>query len=236
MNEPGGRLAGRSALITGASRGIGAAVARRFAGEGAHVVLIARTQGGLEEVDDAIRTAGGTATLIVQDLTRFEMVDTLGPALLDRLGGLDIFVGAAATLGTLTPIGHPSPETWQAVFDLNLTANWRLMRTLEPLLRRSQAGKAILVTCGIAREPTAFWAAYAASKAGLEMLTRTWAAENRRSHLQINLIDPGPVATSLRAAAFPGEDTSTLRTPADVAGVFVDLAAEPAANPGSLDA
>ena len=181
MSDNPGRLAGRTALVTGASRGIGAGVARRFAAEGAQVILIARTRGGLEEVDDAIRDSGGSATLIVQDLTQYDQVDQLGPALLDRFGSLDIFVGAAATLGVLTPLGHLSPETWQHVFDLNVTANWRLMRTLEPLLRRSPAGRAILVTCSIAREPTAFWGPYAASKAALESLARTWAAENRRN-------------------------------------------------------
>lgn len=234
MSDNPGRLAGRTALVTGASRGIGAGVARRFAAEGAQVILIARTRGGLEEVDDAIRDSGGSATLIVQDLTQYDQVDQLGPALLDRFGSLDIFVGAAATLGVLTPLGHLSPETWQHVFDLNVTANWRLMRTLEPLLRRSPAGRAILVTCSIAREPTAFWGPYAASKAALESLARTWAAENRRTELKINLLDPGPVATALRATAFPGEDPSALPTPDDAAEAFVDLAAADCARNADL--
>ncbi len=218
------RLAERIALVTGASRGIGAAVAVRFAAEGAHVVLVARTVGGLEDTDDAIKAAGGKATLISLDLTDFERVDALGPSLLKRFGRLDIFVGAAGILGTLSPVGHITPEVWRAVIDTNLTANWRLVRTLEPLLKRSDAGRAIFVTADVARAPKAFWGAYGAAKAGLEAFARSWAAESEKSSLRVNLIDPGPVATALRARAYPGEDTATLRRPEDVTAAFVDLA------------
>ena len=230
----GNRLAERIALVTGASRGIGAAVALRFAAEGAHVVLVARTIGGLEDADDAIRAAGGQATLITLDLVDFERVDALGPSLLQRFGRLDIFVGAAGILGTLSPLGHITPEVWRSVIDVNLTANWRLVRTLEPLLKRSDAGRAIFVTADVARAPRAFWGAYGAAKAGLEAMARSWAAESENSSLKVNVIDPGPVATALRARAYPGEDAASLRRPEDVAAAFVDLATAECADTGQI--
>ena len=217
-------LHGRIALITGASRGIGAAVATRFAREGAHVVLVARTVGGLEEVDDQIKRAGGDATLVPCDLRHSDKIDMLGPAILERFGKLDIFVGNAAILGGLMPLGHYDPTEWQEVMAVNLHANWRLSRILDPLLRRSDAGRAILVTCEIARAPRAYWGAYAVSKAGLEALARTWAAETARSNLCVNLLDPGPAATRLRALAYPGEDRTKLPHPEDVTNRFVELA------------
>jgi NAD(P)-dependent dehydrogenase (short-subunit alcohol dehydrogenase family) len=152
-----GALAGRAALITGASRGVGAAVAKRFAAEGAHVILLARTVGGLEEVDDAIKAAGGRATLVPCDLTEFERIDTLGPALLERFDKLDILVGNAGALGEMTPLTHYDAKAWHEVFDVNVHANWRLIRTLDPLLRRSDAGRAIMVTSRAASNPRAFW-------------------------------------------------------------------------------
>ena len=172
-NEQKGRLAGRLALITGASRGIGAAVARRFAAEGAQVMLTARTIGGLEEVDDEIRRAGGLpATLVPLDLREPDKIDALGPSLLERYGRLDVLVGNAAILGTLSPLAHGDPATWQAVMDINLNANFRLVRSLDPLLRRSEAGRVIFVTSGAAARPIAYWGAYAASKAALEKIGR----------------------------------------------------------------
>ncbi len=230
----GGSLAGRVALLTGASRGIGAAVARRFAAEGAHVMLIARTVGGLEEVDDAIRAEGGSATLVPLDLTDFGRIDALGPSLLQRFQRLDVLVAAAGLLGTLSPLGHVEPAVWRSVIDVNLTANWRLIRILDPLLRRSDAGRAIFVTAEVARAPRAYWGPYAAAKAALEALALTWASESAKSSLRVNLVDPGPVATALRAQAYPGEDASLLRRPDEITGAFVDLAAAKCTDNGRL--
>ncbi len=217
-------LTGRVALITGASRGIGAAVAKRFAAEGAHVILIARTVGGLEEVDDTIKAAGGQATLVPCDLTDFEAIDTLGPALIERFEKLDIFVGDAGVLGEMTPLTHYDAKSWHDVFDVNVHANWRLIRTLDPLLRRSDAGRAILVTSGAAANPRAFWGAYAITKAAVETMAKIWASELENSNVRVNLLNPGATRTSMRAAAFPGEDPETLKTPDDIASRFVELA------------
>jgi NAD(P)-dependent dehydrogenase (short-subunit alcohol dehydrogenase family) len=229
-----GALAGRIALITGASRGIGRAVALRFAEEGAHVILIARTVGGLEEVDDAIKEAGGQATLVPCDLTDFEAVDTLGPALLERFDKLDIFVGNAGALGEMTPLTHYDAKAWHNVFDVNVHANWRLIRTLEPLLRRSDAGRAILVTSGAAANPRAFWGAYAVTKAAVETLAKVWASELENTDVRVNILNPGATRTGMRAAAFPGEDPETLKTPADIAGRFVELASPDWTGHGEL--
>ncbi|MDJ0937046.1 MAG: SDR family NAD(P)-dependent oxidoreductase [Kiloniellales bacterium] len=220
-----GRLEGRLALITGASRGIGAAVARRFAAEGAQVVLSARTVGGLEEVDDQIRQAGGKpATLVPLDLRDFDKIDALGASLFERFGKLDVLVGNAGTLGTLSPLGHGDPATWQAVIDVNLTANFRLIRSLDPLLRRSDAGRAIFVTSGAAARPIPYWGAYATSKAALEMLVGIYAAETAKATVRVNLIDPGVVRTIMRAQAFPGEDPESLKPPEAITDAFVELA------------
>ena len=221
----GGRLAGRVALITGASRGIGAAVARRFAGEGAHLVLVARTVGGLEEIDDAVCAVGGSATLVPLDLRDFAAIDRLGGAIAERHGRLDVLVGNAATLGGLRPMGHFEVDTWDRVFALNVTANWRLIRGFDALLRASDAGRAIFVTSGAARANVAYWGAYAASKAALEAIVLTYAAELTRTGVRANLLDPGTVRTRLRAEAMPGEDPMTLPHPDEIAGAFVDLAA-----------
>ncbi len=221
------RLAGRIALITGASRGIGAAVARRFAAEGARLVLAARTQGGLEETDDAVRAAGGEATLVPLDLAETETIDHLGAAIHERFGRLDVLVGNAAILGGLGPLAHADPETWDRVVALNLTANWRLIRSLDPLLRASDSGRGIFVTSGAPRAAIPYWGPYAVSKAALEMLVRTYAAEVAKTAIRVNLIDPGAVRTGMRAEAMPGEDPMTLPHPDDIAGAFVDLA-EPA--------
>jgi len=217
------RLAGKVALITGASRGIGAAVAERFAREGAHVVLAARTVGGLEEVDDAVRAAGGSATLAPVDLRDFIKIDELAAALFDRWGRLDILVGNAAEFGTFSPLGHIDPPTWAEVMDLNLTANWRLIRAMDPLLRAAPAGRAIFVTSGVARGVFPYWGPYAVSKAGLEMLVKIYAGEITKTRVRANLIDPGVVRTRLRARAFPGEDPSRLLPPERVTDAFLDL-------------
>ena len=220
------RLSGRIALVTGASRGIGRAVARRFAAEGARLILVARTSGGLEEVDDEVRNAGGEPAMLVPlDLCQGDLVDQLGAALHERFGHLDILVGNAAMLGGLRPVGHYPPDVWENVIALNLTANWRLIRSLDPLLRLSTAGRAMFVTSGVTEgTPPAYWGAYTASKAALEALVRTYAAELKRTDLKVNVIDPGASATNMRAEAFPGEDPNTLATPDEITELFVALA------------
>jgi len=228
------RLVGRIAVVTGASRGIGAAVARRFAAEGAHVVLVARTVGGLEEVDDAVRAAGGAATLVPLDLADLDRIDPLGPALYERFKKLDILVGNAGLLGTLGPLSHHDAKLWDDVFKVNVTANWRLIRTLEPLLRLSDAGRAIFVTSGAAQMAQAYWGAYATAKAALEAMVKTWAAELAKTTIRVNLLSPGPIRTAMRAEAFPGEDPLSLRPPEAILQSFVDLAAPDCARHGEI--
>ncbi|MGZ9107212.1 MAG: SDR family NAD(P)-dependent oxidoreductase [Micavibrio sp.] len=217
-------LVGRVALITGASRGIGAAVAKAYADAGAHVVLTARNTKALEALDDEIRGSGGTATLIPLDLLDHDKIDTLGPALAEKFGRLDIFVGNAGMLGTLGPLGHAKANEWDRVINLNLTANFRLIRTLDPLLRASDAGRVILVTSGAAEGYRAYWGAYAVSKAGLEALARSYKAETDKTNIRVNLLDPGRVRTTMRAEAFPGEDPQTLQTPDEIVDAFLRLA------------
>ncbi|MGE0734705.1 MAG: SDR family NAD(P)-dependent oxidoreductase [Alphaproteobacteria bacterium] len=224
MTTAGAQLQGRVALITGASRGIGAAVAKRFAQEGAHVILTARTVGGLEEVDDAIQAAGGAATLVPLDLRESAKIDELAAAIAQRWGKLDILVGNAGILGELTPLTHMDPPLWQSVLDINVTANWRLLRATDGLLRASAAGRAIFVTSGAARGVYPYWGAYAVSKAALEMMIKTYAAEVDKTNIRANIVDPGAVRTGMRAQAFPGEDPGTLPAPEQITDIFVDLA------------
>jgi len=220
-----GRLAGKIALITGASRGIGAAVALRFAAEGAHVVLVARTVGGLEEVDDAVRAQGGSATLVPIDLRDFAKIDELGAVLYQRYGRLDALVGNAAEFGHMAPLGHIDPKLWGDIIDLDLTANWRLIRAMDPLLRRAPAGRAIFVTSRLGRDALPYYGAYAVAKAGLETLVRLYAGEVAAlTNVRANLIDPGVARTRLRAAIYPGEDPDTVPPPEQVTDVFVELA------------
>jgi NAD(P)-dependent dehydrogenase (short-subunit alcohol dehydrogenase family) len=222
-SEKRGLLEGKIALVTGASRGIGAAVAVRFAVEGAHVVLAARTVGGLEEVDDGVRAAGGSATLVPFDLRDFVKIDELAARILDRWGRLDILVGNAAEFGVFSPLGHIHPATWSEVIDLNLTANWRLIRAMDPLLRAAPAGRAIFVTSGVARGVFPYWGPYAVSKVGLEMLVKIYAGEIAKTRVRANLIDPGVVRSRLRARAFPGEDPARLPPPESVTDAFLRL-------------
>jgi len=219
-----GRLAGKIALITGASRGIGAAVAESFAREGAHVVLAARTVGGLEETDDRVRAAGGTATLVPLDLRDFIKLDELAAALYQRYGRLDILVGNAGEFGVFTPLPHMEPAVWSEVLELNLTANWRLIRAMDPLLRAAEHGRAIFVTTQLARQPLPYYGAYAVSKAGLETLVKIYAGELGRTRVRVNLIDPGNLRTRLRARIFPGEKPETVPPPESVADAFIELA------------
>lgn len=219
-----GRLEGRVALITGASRGIGRAVALRFAAEGCHPILVARTQGALEELDDEIRTMGGNATLVPTDLTEFDAIDRMGAAIFERFGRLDVLVGNAGILGTLGPLAHGDLKMWDTVMALNVTANWRLIRSFDPLLRASDAGRAIFVTSAAAAATRAYWSAYAVSKAALEAMVRTYAADMDNSTVKVNMIDPGATRTGIRAEAYPGEDPETLKMPDTITGLFVDLA------------
>lgn len=232
-------LQGRIALVTGASRGIGAAAAVELARLGAHVVITARTQGGLEETDDAIRAAapGGReagATLLPLDLRDGEQVDAIGPSLFARFHGLDILVSCAAVLGRLTPTPHILPADWDEVLAVNFSAPQRLIRSCGPLLTASDAGRAVFVTDRRAREPLAYWGAYGATKAAMEHLVLTWADEIRQSRLHVNLFQPGPVATRLRRTAMPGEDVSALLRPSDVAPALAGLCLPDEARHGEV--
>jgi NAD(P)-dependent dehydrogenase (short-subunit alcohol dehydrogenase family) len=216
-------LKDRLALVTGASRGIGRAIALALARNGAHVVVTARTVGGLEELDDEIRAEGGKATLLELDLRRGDKVDQLGPTLFQRWGKLDIFIGNAGILGPLSPLHHVTEDAWNAVLDVNLSANWRLIRTLDPLLKRSDAGRAVFLTSSASSGKYAYWGPYAVAKAGLEALVKTYANEVADSPVRVNLVNPGAMRTQMRAKAFPGEDPKTLPEPAELAPLFLEL-------------
>ena len=217
------RLKDRIALITGASRGIGAAVAKRYAAEGAHVICVARTTGGLEELDDEIRSLGGSATLIPLDLAKTEMIDGLAAPLFERFGRLDILVGNAGIFGRMTPLHQFPPNLWEEVFKVNVHANQRLIRAVHPLLFASDAGRAIFVTSSVSRDIRAYWGAYAASKAALDNMVLGYAKEVAQSNIRVNLVNPGGTQSKMRAEAFPGEDPKTLPKPEDITEVFVAL-------------
>jgi len=234
MDQPQQRLAGRLALVTGATRGIGRAVALAYAREGAHLILVGRTAGALEEVDDEIRALGGGATLLTLDLKRHDKIDALGPTIYQRWQKLDILVGNAGILGPLSPLGHVTAEAWDDVLQVNLTANWRLIRTLDPLLRTSDAGRAIFVSSGIAANPRAYWGCYGVSKAALEALVKTYAREVESTAVRVNLVNPGPTRTKMRALAYPGEDPASLKAPEDVVETFVRLAEPTCTDNGRL--
>jgi NAD(P)-dependent dehydrogenase (short-subunit alcohol dehydrogenase family) len=218
-------LKDRVALVTGASRGIGAALAVELSRLGAHCVLIARTQGGLEETDDAIRAATGrSATLLPFDLQKQEKeLDMIGPSIVERFGRLDILVHNAGVLNKLTPVAHIEPRDWAETVAVNMTAAWRLIRTCDPPLRASDAGRAVFVTTGRVLRPKAYWGMYGATKAGMEHLVQTWAQEVANTPLRVNLADPDVVATKMRAQAMPGEDPATLPRPEDIAPALAAL-------------
>ncbi|RWA73322.1 SDR family NAD(P)-dependent oxidoreductase [Mesorhizobium sp.] len=218
-------LSGRVALVTGASRGIGYFIARELAAAGAHVVAVARTVGGLEELDDQIKTDGrGQATLVPLDLADMAGIDRLGGAIHERWGKLDILVANAAILGVISPIGHVEAKTFEKVMTLNVTATWRLIRSVDPLLRLSDAGRAIIMSSNAAHSARAFWAPYAASKAAVETMMRSWAHETESLPLRVNAADPGATRTAMRAQAMPGEDPETLPHPSEIAKRIVPLA------------
>jgi len=216
-------LASRIALVTGASRGIGYATARALAKAGAHIVAVARTQGGLEELDDEIRREGGAATLVPLNLTDFDGIARLGAALHQRHGKLDILVGNAGVAGPSSPLGHIELKPWNDVIAVNVTANFQLIRCMEPLLRKSDAGRAVFVTANAARWASAYFGPYTASKAALEMLARTWAQETATTPIRVNLFNPGPTRTRMHAVVFPGIDPLTLDTPDQVAAFIVPM-------------
>ena len=216
-------LAGRVALVTGASRGIGRAAALALADAGAHVVAVARTVGGLEELDDAVKAKGGTATLVPLDLKDFAGIDRLGGALHERWGRLDMLLANAGLLGAITPLIHLEPRVWDDVMAVNVTANWRLIRSLDPLLRQSSAGRALFVTSGITRSCRPYWGAYSASKAALEALVRTYAGEVAQTRVKANLLAPGPLRTAMRAQAMPGENPASLKPPEALAPDIVHM-------------
>lgn len=228
-------LTDKYALITGASRGIGAAVAKGLAQAGAHVILLARTQGGLEEVDDEIRAAGGKATLIPMDLMKHEDTDKLGPSILERFGGLDILVGNAGMLGPLTPMHQVKPKEWEKVMRTNTMANLRLIQTLDPLLRASDAGRAVFTTAGdYAVSGMAYWGPYMASKAALNVMVKTWALETKRTNMKINLLYPGPTDTALLREAFPGNPKMDMKQPEDLVDSFLELVSPDCEKHGEL--
>ena len=228
-----GRLAGRVALVTGASRGIGRAVAVRFAREGAEVIAVARTQAALEELDDEIRAFGGKTSLVPADLTDFAVIDRMGAAVYERWGKLDVLVGNAGLLGVLSPLGHIDPQTWDQVLATNLTANWRLIRSFDPLLRTANAGRAIFVTSGVAGG-RAYWGSYAVAKGGLETLVKTYAAEVAKTAVRVNLIDPGATRTRMRAEAYPGEKPESVKPPEALVDTFLELALPECTRNGTL--
>jgi NAD(P)-dependent dehydrogenase (short-subunit alcohol dehydrogenase family) len=228
-------MAGRIAVVTGASRGIGRAVAKRFALEGAHVVAFARTQAALEELDDEVQAAGAAPLMLVaEDLTDSDKIDRIGAALYARFGRLDVLVGNAGYLGRLGPLGHMPPEMFQQVMDVNVTANWRLIRSLDPLLRQSEAGRALFVTSGVGHAARAYWGAYAVSKAALEMMVKVWAAELLKTNVKVNLINPGRTRTEMRREAYPGEDPATLPAPEAHGDAFVRLVSPDFQEHGTL--
>lgn len=228
------RFKDRLALVTGASRGLGRAMALALAQEGAHVIIAARSTGALEDLDDEIRAVGGTATIVKLDLRAHDRIDQLGPLIYQRWGKLDILVAAAGILGALSPLPHVTADAWNAVLDINLTANWRLIRTLDPLLKRSDAARVLLVTAEEARGDRAYWGPYAVAKAGVEVLARTYAAESANTNVRVNLLDPSPMRTGLRAKAFPGEDKDRNADPDDVARFALPLLLPDMTESGNL--
>lgn len=227
-------LTDRIALITGASRGIGAALALQLAEAGAHVVAVARTVGGLEELDDKIKAAAGSATLVPLDMKDSEGIARLALALNERYGRLDVLIGNAGLLTVPSPVGHIDPKDWDSVIAVNLTANWHLIRAFDPLLKAAAAGRAVFITSAVAYFARPYFALYAASKAALDQLVRTYAAECENTKVRVNLFSPGQTRTRMMATAFPGIDPETLPTPEDVAKAIVPLCLPACAESGKI--
>jgi NAD(P)-dependent dehydrogenase (short-subunit alcohol dehydrogenase family) len=220
MSKP---LKDKIALVTGASRGIGREAAKALAAAGAHVIALARTVGGLEDLDDEIQRAGGSATLVPLDLKDFEALDRLGASIFERWGRLDALFANAGVLGAISPLSHLEPKVFQELLDINVTANWRLIRSLDPLLKRSEAGRALFVSSGAARMHRPYWGGYAMAKAALESLALTYAAECAGTNVRVNILNPGPVRTTMRARAFPGEDPMSLPPPEALGPLIVEM-------------
>ncbi|MFS2152306.1 SDR family NAD(P)-dependent oxidoreductase [Rhizobium sp. Rhizsp42] len=227
-------LTGKVALVTGASRGIGYFTALELAKAGAHVVACARTVGGLEDLDDAIKAIGGSATLVPFDLADMNAIDALGASIFERWGKLDILVANAGVLGVISPIGHIEAKVFEKVMTINVTATWRLIRSVDPLLTRSEAGRAVILSSAAAHRCRPFWGAYSASKAAVEALARTWAGETQSTPLRVTSVDPGATRTAMRAQAVPGEDPETLPHPSEVAKAMMPLLAPDYTETGKL--
>ncbi|NEI69860.1 SDR family NAD(P)-dependent oxidoreductase [Rhizobium lusitanum] len=227
-------LKDKIALVTGASRGIGYFTALELAKAGAHVIACARTVGGLEELDDAIKAAGGSATLVPFDLADMNAIDALGASIFERWGKLDILLANAGVLGVISPIGHVEAKVFEKVMTINVTATWRLIRSVEPLLMRSDAGRAVILSSAAAHRCRPFWGPYSASKAAVEALARTWAGETQSTPLRITSIDPGATRTAMRAQAMPGEDPDTLPHPREVAQAILPLVGPDVTETGKL--
>jgi len=229
-------LKDRIALVTGASRGIGRAAALELARRGAHIIALSRpiSQAALEELDDEITELGGKCTIVPLDLRDGDGIDRLGALIYERWGRLDVLVANAGVLGTLTPLGHLDPKDWQELLDVNLTANWRLIRALDPILKLSKAGRAIFVSSADVGKNRPYWGGYTISKAALDALAMTYAAECEITNIKVNIVDPGPTATRMRAKAMPGEDPDSLPQPADLAPLFAELADENCDTHGEL--
>ena len=228
------RFEGKLALVTGATRGLGWAMAEALAAEGAHVLMLGRTQGALEELYDLIKKAGGEATGVPMDITDGDALDRLGASIAERWGKLDLMVGNAGVLGPLRPVSHIDPKEMDKVLAVYVTANARLIRAMEPLLLQADAPRAVFTTSGAAQKCRPFWGAYSTGKAALDALVKSWAHEHENDALRVNLVSPGPVRTAMRAQAMPGEDPETLPTPADIAPLFLELLSESETRTGEI--
>lgn len=218
------KLEGKVALVTGATRGIGAGVVLALAREGAHIIMVGRTTGALEDMDDAVQELGAETTLVPLDLMDYDGIDRLGGHVAEKWGRLDILIGNAGILGPISPLGHIPPKEWDKLMAINVNANYRLIRSFDPLLKASDAGRAIFVTSTVATSCPAYWGGYATTKAALNCMVRTYANEvANNTNIKANIINPGPIRTSMRAAALPGEDPDTLDTPHDIAPLFVKM-------------
>jgi NAD(P)-dependent dehydrogenase (short-subunit alcohol dehydrogenase family) len=226
MSDTLPRFDGKVALVTGASRGIGRAIAKALALQGAHVIALARTKGGLEELDDELKALGANISLVRLDLREGAQIDNVGPSLYERWQRLDIFVGNAGILGPLSPLGHISEADWTQTLNINVTANWRLLRTLDPILRLSAAGRVLFMTSNAAQNCRAYWGPYSVSKAGLEALAKTYAHEVQSTAVRVNLLNPGRIRTRMRAKAYPGEDGNTVPPPEAVVPLALSLLTE----------
>ncbi len=227
-------LSGKVALVTGASRGLGRAAALALAKQGCHIIATARTQGGLEELDDEIKAAGSSATLVPMNITDYAGIDRLGAAIFERWKKLDILLGNAGVLGKLTPVAHLDQSVWDNVMAVNVTANYRLLRSLDPLLRAAPHGRAVFVTSGVAHSTPAYWGAYSISKAALEAMVKTYAAETATTSVKANMFSPGPTRTRMRAEAMPGENPMDLPTADEVAAQIIPLCTDEFADSAAV--